>query len=94
MAPSLPSCCFHDIEEGVRRRQQSAIRLVSYVFTGSLRTATHVSNAIEAGTVNINYFGISLPETPFGGIKDSGAGIEGGSETFDGYLTTKFITHR
>ncbi len=41
---------------------------------------------------NINHFGQSLPATPFGGIKDSGIGSEGGSETFAGYLTTKFVT--
>jgi NAD-dependent aldehyde dehydrogenases len=42
--------------------------------------------------VNINHFGQALPETPFGGVKDSGIGSEGGTETFDGYLTTKFVT--
>jgi succinate-semialdehyde dehydrogenase/glutarate-semialdehyde dehydrogenase len=43
--------------------------------------------------VSINHFGLALPETPFGGIKDSGYGSEGGSETFAGYLNTKFVTH-
>ncbi len=42
--------------------------------------------------VNINHFGSALAETPFGGVKDSGIGSEGGTETFDGYLVTKFIT--
>ena len=42
--------------------------------------------------VNINHFGMALSETPFGGIKDSGIGSEGGTETFDGYLVTKFVT--
>jgi succinate-semialdehyde dehydrogenase/glutarate-semialdehyde dehydrogenase len=42
--------------------------------------------------VSINHFGLALPETPFGGIKDSGYGSEGGTETFDGYLNTKFVT--
>jgi succinate-semialdehyde dehydrogenase / glutarate-semialdehyde dehydrogenase len=42
--------------------------------------------------VSINHFGIVLPETPLGGVKDSGIGSEGGIETFDAYTTTKFIT--
>jgi succinate-semialdehyde dehydrogenase / glutarate-semialdehyde dehydrogenase len=68
--------------------------LASYVFTRSLETATRVSNGLEAGMVNVNHFGSSLPETPFGGVKDSGIGSEGGTETFDGYLVTKFISQR
>jgi succinate-semialdehyde dehydrogenase/glutarate-semialdehyde dehydrogenase len=42
--------------------------------------------------VSINHLGLALAETPFGGINDSGMGSEGGIETFDGYLNTKFIT--
>ena len=42
--------------------------------------------------VNINHFGMAHPELPFGGIKDSGIGSEGGTELFDGYLATKMIT--
>jgi succinate-semialdehyde dehydrogenase/glutarate-semialdehyde dehydrogenase len=66
--------------------------LSSYVFTTSTKTALATQNGIEAGIVNINHFGQALPETPFGGIKDSGIGSEGGTETFDGYLATKFVT--
>jgi succinate-semialdehyde dehydrogenase/glutarate-semialdehyde dehydrogenase len=42
--------------------------------------------------VSINDFSGGLPETPFGGVKDSGIGSEGGTETFDGYLVTKYIS--
>ena len=42
--------------------------------------------------VSINHFGMALAELPFGGIKDSGYGSEGGSETFDGYLNSKLVT--
>ena len=66
--------------------------MACYVFTQSLRTATRVSEELEVGGVGINHSGIGLPETPFGGIKDSGHGSEGGTETFHGYLTTKFIS--
>jgi len=67
--------------------------LASYVFTASSAQAHHASQALAAGMVSINHFGLALPETPFGGIKDSGYGSEGGSETFAGYLNTKFVTH-
>ncbi|MGZ5149968.1 MAG: aldehyde dehydrogenase family protein, partial [Burkholderiales bacterium] len=80
-------------EDAIRRANSLPYGLSSYVFTESLKTATHAANALEAGMVNINHFGSALSETPFGGVKDSGIGSEGGTETFDGYLVTKFVTH-
>lgn len=91
--PIAPVVPFIDEDEVIRRANSLPFGLSSYVFTNSLKTATKVSNALEAGMVNINHFGSALPETPFGGIKDSGIGSEGGLETFDGYLVTKFVTH-
>lgn len=91
--PIAPVVPFDDTDEVIRRSNSLPFGLSSYVFSNSLQTATKVSNALEAGMVNINHFGSALPETPFGGIKDSGIGSEGGSETFDGYLVTKFVTH-
>jgi succinate-semialdehyde dehydrogenase/glutarate-semialdehyde dehydrogenase len=44
--------------------------------------------------VTINHLGFALAEVPFGGVKESGYGSEGGSETFDGYLVTKFVTQK
>jgi succinate-semialdehyde dehydrogenase/glutarate-semialdehyde dehydrogenase len=90
LAPVVP---FTDTDEVLKRANSLPFGLSSYVFTNSLKTATKVSNALEAGMVNINHFGSALAETPFGGVKDSGIGSEGGTETFDGYLVTKFITH-
>lgn len=90
--PIAPIVSFSEIDEVIKRANSLPFGLASYVFTNNLKTATHVSNALEAGLVNINHFGSALPETPFGGIKDSGIGSEGGLETFDGYLTTKFIS--
>lgn len=91
--PVAPVVAFDDPEDVIRKANSLPFGLSSYVFTNSLQTATKASNAIEAGMVNINHFGSALPETPFGGIKESGIGSEGGSETFDGYLVTKFVTH-
>ncbi|MBC7781628.1 MAG: NAD-dependent succinate-semialdehyde dehydrogenase [Proteobacteria bacterium] len=90
--PIAPIVRFKDFDEVVRRANSLPYGLASYAFTRSSRNATAIANAIEAGMVNINHFGIALSETPFGGVKDSGYGSEGGTETFDGYLVTKFVT--
>jgi succinate-semialdehyde dehydrogenase / glutarate-semialdehyde dehydrogenase len=90
--PLAPVTRFKDTDEVLRRANSLPFGLASYVFTNSLKTAHYVSGRLEAGMVNINHFGIALAETPFGGIKDSGMGSEGGTETFDGYLNTKFIS--
>jgi len=85
---------FKDIDEGLSRANALPFGLASYVFTNSLERADRAASELQAGMVSINHFGLALPETPFGGIKDSGYGSEGGSEGFDGYLNTKFVTRR
>ena len=91
--PIAPLVPFTEPEDAVRRANSLPYGLSSYVFTESLKTATYAANALEAGMVNIDHFGSALSETPFGGVKESGIGSEGGTETFDGYLVTKFVTH-
>ena len=66
--------------------------LASYAFTTSAKNAHVIFRGLETGMVSINHMGLAVAETPFGGIKESGYGSEGGIETFDGYLTTKFIS--
>ncbi|MDE3760171.1 NAD-dependent succinate-semialdehyde dehydrogenase [Sinorhizobium meliloti] len=83
---------FGDFDEVIRRANSLPFGLASYVFTGSSSRAQNAARALAAGMVSVNHFGLALPETPFGGINDSGYGSEGGSETFDGYLNTKFVT--
>jgi succinate-semialdehyde dehydrogenase/glutarate-semialdehyde dehydrogenase len=90
--PVVPLSRFSDTDDVLRRANSVPYGLASYVFTGSLKTARYVANNLEAGMVNINHFGIALAETPLGGVKDSGIGSEGGSETFEAYLVTKFIS--
>lgn len=90
--PVVPLSRFSDLETVVRRSNSLPFGLASFVFTNSLQIAHQVSDGLEAGMVNINHFGMGNVECPFGGIKESGMGSEGGTETFDGYLTTKFIT--
>jgi succinate-semialdehyde dehydrogenase/glutarate-semialdehyde dehydrogenase len=91
--PIAPLTPFTDPQDAIRRANSLPYGLSSYIFTESLKTATMAANAIESGMVNINHFGSALSETPFGGVKESGIGSEGGAETFDGYLVTKFVTH-
>lgn len=90
--PIAPVTTFKDIEEVLLRANSVPFGLASYVFTHNLQTATRVSNGLEVGMVNINHSGMAHPELPFGGVKDSGIGSEGGTETFDGYLVTKMIS--
>ena len=83
---------FREIEDGLARANGLPFGLASYIFTNSLERADRAAAGLQAGMVSINHFGLALPETPFGGVRDSGYGSEGGTETFDGYLSTKFIS--
>jgi len=83
---------FSTFDEAVTEANRLEYGLASYAYTRSTRTATALGRAIESGMVSINHHGIALPETPFGGMKDSGYGWEGGAEAIDAYLATKFLT--
>jgi len=83
---------FSTFDEVAEEANRLPFGLASYAFTSSTKTATAIGAAIEAGMVSINSFGLALPEVPFGGVKDSGYGSEGGTEAMDGYFNTKFIT--
>jgi succinate-semialdehyde dehydrogenase/glutarate-semialdehyde dehydrogenase len=80
------------IDEAIERSNRLPFGLAAFGFTRSLAIAERMSNELQAGMISINHFGIAAAETPFGGIKDSGYGSEGGAETLDGFLTTKFIS--
>jgi len=66
--------------------------LAAYAYTRSARTANAIAAQVETGMMSINHHGLALPETPFGGVKDSGYGSEGGSEAIEAYLATKFVS--
>ncbi|MDN7933743.1 NAD-dependent succinate-semialdehyde dehydrogenase [Burkholderia metallica] len=83
---------FDALDDALAEANRLPFGLASYAFTESARNAHRISRSLEAGMVNINHFGMGPAEIPFGGVKDSGFGSEGGTETFDGYLVTKFIT--
>jgi succinate-semialdehyde dehydrogenase/glutarate-semialdehyde dehydrogenase len=83
---------FHDMDEAVSEANRLAYGLAAYAYTSSAATATKVAAAVESGMMSINHHGLALPETPFGGVKDSGYGSEGGVEGLEAYLSTKFVT--
>lgn len=83
---------FDDIANAVTRANALPYGLASYAFTSSLDRAHDLANALRAGMVGINHFGVSTPETPFGGVGDSGFGSESGTEGYLAYTDTKFVS--
>jgi succinate-semialdehyde dehydrogenase/glutarate-semialdehyde dehydrogenase len=83
---------FSDFDAVVQEANRLPFGLAAYAYTKSLKTATAIGAAIESGMVSINHHGLGLPELPFGGIKDSGYGSEGGTEAIEAYLNTKLVT--
>jgi succinate-semialdehyde dehydrogenase/glutarate-semialdehyde dehydrogenase len=83
---------FDSFDEVVTEANRLPYGLASYAFTGSAKTAQAIASSIESGMITINHMGLALPEVPFGGVKDSGYGSEGGSEAIEAYLNTKFVT--
>jgi succinate-semialdehyde dehydrogenase/glutarate-semialdehyde dehydrogenase len=85
---------FKQLDEAIAKANALPFGLAAYAFTKSTSNATKIGDALESGMVTINHLGFALAEVPFGGVKDSGYGSEGGTETFDGYLVTKFVTQK
>jgi succinate-semialdehyde dehydrogenase / glutarate-semialdehyde dehydrogenase len=83
---------FDDIEDAAKEANRLPFGLASYAFTRSSQTALALAGAVETGMMTINHIGLGLPEVPFGGVKDSGYGTEGGPEAINAYLNTKFIS--
>jgi succinate-semialdehyde dehydrogenase/glutarate-semialdehyde dehydrogenase len=90
--PIAPIVPFKTFDEVIERANSLEYGLASYVFTSSSATANAVGDAIQAGMVGINSVAVSTPETPFGGVKESGYGSEGGIEGLEAYMNTKFIS--
>jgi succinate-semialdehyde dehydrogenase/glutarate-semialdehyde dehydrogenase len=90
--PIAPVVAFKTFDEVVARANALPFGLAAYAFTGSAQTATAIGDALESGMVGVNSVAISTPETPFGGVKDSGYGHEGGIEGMEAYTVRKFIS--
>jgi succinate-semialdehyde dehydrogenase/glutarate-semialdehyde dehydrogenase len=89
--PVAPIVTFTSEEEAVRLANDTEYGLVAYVYTGDLARGLRVSEAIEAGMVGLNRGLVSDPAAPFGGVKQSGVGREGGHEGLLEYLESKYI---
>ncbi len=83
---------FGTLDDVITEANRLPFGLASYAYTASNRTATLLGSRIEAGMLSVNHHGIALPEVPFGGMKDSGYGSEGGLEAIEAYLNTKLVT--
>src|SRR5258708_25808039 len=83
---------FKDFEGAVKEASRRDWGLGAYAYTRNTKTAAAIGAAFESGMVSINHHGLALPEVPFGGVKDSGYGSEGGLEALEAYLNTKFVT--
>jgi len=90
--PLAPIVTFKTMDEVVERANSLAYGLAAYAFTSSDRTASMIGDALQSGMVGVNSIAVSTPETPFGGVKESGYGSEGGIEGLQAYLNTKFIS--
>jgi succinate-semialdehyde dehydrogenase / glutarate-semialdehyde dehydrogenase len=89
--PVAPITGFDTEEEGIKAANDTEYGLAAYVYTKSLDRALRVAEALESGMVGINRGVISDAAAPFGGVKESGFGREGGSEGIEEYLDTKYI---
>ncbi len=89
--PVAPVVTFSTEEEAIRAANASEYGLAAYLFTTNLKRALRVSEALETGMIGLNQGIVSNPAAPFGGIKQSGFGREGGPEGINEYLATKYL---
>jgi succinate-semialdehyde dehydrogenase / glutarate-semialdehyde dehydrogenase len=90
VAPVMP---FETMEEAVAEANRLPLGLAAYAYTRSDRTSARISAAFQTGMVAINHHGLGLPELPFGGVRDSGYGTEGGADALGAFLNHKLVTH-
>lgn len=92
--PLAPISRFKDFDEVMEKANGLEYGLAAYAFTSSEKTAAAVSEKLQSGMVGVNSLAISMPETPFGGVKQSGHGSEGGIEGLEAYLNTKYVAQQ
>jgi succinate-semialdehyde dehydrogenase/glutarate-semialdehyde dehydrogenase len=89
--PVAPVFSFGSVEEAIRAANTTEYGLVAYVYTRDLKRALRVCEGLETGMVGLNQGMVSNAAAPFGGIKHSGFGREGGPEGIEEYLETKYV---
>ncbi len=92
--PVAPIVPFRDHDEVIRLANDTGFGLAGYVFSGSLSTASRAAEALEVGMVGVNDMLLAAAEVPFGGVKDSGFGREGGQLGILEYLEAKYVKTR
>ncbi|NTG04750.1 NAD-dependent succinate-semialdehyde dehydrogenase [Agrobacterium rhizogenes] len=85
---------FKSVDEVIARANSLPFGLAAYLFTTNGSTASAVGEALEAGVVGVNHTSVHEPETPFGGVNESGYGAESGIEGLEAYLRTKMISEK
>ena len=83
---------FDTVDEAIAEANRLPFGLAAYAATGRLAIAERLARDVQAGTLAINSWVASYPETPFGGVKDSGVGTEGGTEGVAAFLQTRLIS--
>jgi succinate-semialdehyde dehydrogenase / glutarate-semialdehyde dehydrogenase len=89
--PVAPVTSFDDEDEAIAKANDTEFGLVAYVYTRDLRRAFRVCEGLETGMVGLNQGMVSNAAAPFGGVKQSGFGREGGHEGIEEYLETKYV---
>lgn len=82
---------FKSFDEAIEQANRLPFGLAAYAFTENARQANLVADALDTGMVGLNSFAISMPDAPFGGVKESGFGSEAGPEGLDAYYVTKAV---
>lgn len=90
--PVAPIMAFDTVEEAVRLANDTRFGLAAYFFTDSLSRGTYIAENLEYGIVGWNDGAPSTAQAPFGGMKESGIGREGGQEGLEAFLETKYIS--
>lgn len=83
---------FATIADAIEEANRLSFGLAAYAFTTSLTRAEHLGREIQAGSLAINHWAASFAETPFGGVRESGFGLEGGSEGVAAFRQTRFLS--
>lgn len=89
--PIAPMRSFDALEEAIAEANRLSFGLAGYAYTRSLRNADILSRSLEVGMLWINTPAVTSAEMPFGGIKDSGVGTEGGAEALEAYLNVRAV---
>ena len=92
--PIAPVVSFSTLDEAIRIANGTPYGLAAYAYTESAATAHRLAEELECGILSINHGEGAIAEAPFGGVKDSGYGREGGEQSLDAYTVVKFVSHR